>query len=160
MIRVHFPLQDGKRPELGLVAALRVGGLTGAFAGPGPEYSKYDKLNEEASKAFEVVDLDHADVMVYPYRATSCAATQSVANEARRRKIGCMFISWGDANESVSVPYGTVYRHSLFGDRRLDCEQAMPAEVSDPQVEAGIRVWPRKNRRFRGLAFVGLSAIR
>ena len=86
VIRVHFPLADGKKPHLGFAGALGVGGSTRAVAGGGPEYSKYDRLNAEAPNAFEVVDLDQADVVVYPYRAESGPAVDNVAEAARQAK--------------------------------------------------------------------------
>lgn len=155
VIRVHFPLSEGKKPQLGLAAALHVGGFTKGSVEVGPEYSKLDRLNEEAPNAFEAVDLDQADVVVYPYCAESGPAVDAVAEAARMRNIGCVFFSWGDADKPVKVPYGTVYRHSLFADRRLDCERAMACEVSDPRMEIGLPIWPREKRPTPRVGFCG-----
>jgi len=135
-----------------LVHALRPGGIK---AEAGPEYSKYDRLNEGAAKTFEVADIDEADVVVYPFRAETGPETEAVAEEARKRHIGCVFFSWGDADEVVNVPYGKVYRHSLFSDRRLEHEQAWCAEVTDPQTELGMSVWPREKHDDPKVGFCG-----
>jgi hypothetical protein len=121
-IRVHFPLACGREPNISLAAALGAGGLIGAAGGVGPESGKYDRLNAEASEFFETVDIDDAEVLIYPYRADGGPEIERVANEARKRGIGCVFISWGDADEPVEVSHGTVYRHSLFAGSRLPHE--------------------------------------
>jgi hypothetical protein len=132
-----------------------VQGLAGAIAGPGPEYSKFDKLNDEAGAAFEVVDIDDAQVLVYPYRAAAGAEIEFVAEEARKRKIGCVFYSWGDQDEPLNVSYGTVYRHSMYSSTRLEHESAAPGFVCDPQVELGLPVWPREKREAPRVGFCG-----
>jgi hypothetical protein len=115
-----------------------------------------DRLNAEAANSFQVVDdMNDAEVLIYPYRAASCPEVEEVANEARKRNIGCVFFSWGDADESVNVPYGTVYRHSLFSNRRKDHEQAMAAQVSDPQIELGKKIPLRELSAEPSVGFCG-----
>jgi hypothetical protein len=148
MIRVHFPSFDRTKPAISLAAALRFGGLDQPRGRQGPEEGKYDRLNAEAPKCFEVVDLDRAEVIVYPHRADPHdsalqAEIEAIANEARQRSLGCIFFSWGDVGDPVRVSYGTVYQQSLFADRRLANEQTMPAEISDPLEELGIKFRPR-----------------
>jgi hypothetical protein len=155
VIRIHFYHLDTKSVSIGLAAALRVGGLNGVTGDPGPEYSKFDELNEKVAQSFEAVGLDQAEVVVYPHRAVSGPEIVEVANEARRRNLGCVFFSWGDVDEPVSVPYGTVYRHSLFADQRLENEQAMPAEISDPQSEMGFKIYPREKSDAPSVGFCG-----
>ncbi len=154
-IRVHFPLEAGKAPEIGLAKAMRVGGSAGVVAPAGPEYSKYDRLNAAAPHFFESVDIDQADVIVYPYFAHTGEKTEAIANEARKRGIDCVFMSWGDEDVPVHVPHGTVYRHSLYSDHRVAHEFAMPAEVSDPEIETGSGVWPREWQEVPTIGFCG-----
>ena len=137
MIKIHFPVLKDEPIPFDLAASLHVRGAKGASAGEGPEKKKYDYMNAHAGEFFEAVDLEQAQVIVYPYKAETCEETARIAQEAAKRKIGCLFFSWGDADEAVNVPYGTVYRHSMFADRRLPWERAMPAMVSDPQTELG-----------------------
>ncbi len=154
-IRVHFPLEAGKAPEIGLAKAMRAGGSAGMVAPVGPEYSKYDRLNAAAPHFFESVDIDQADVIVYPYFAHTGGKTQAIANEARKRGVDCVFMSWGDEDIPVHVPHGTVYRHSLYSDHRVAHEFAMPAEVSDPEIETGSNVWPREWQDVPTIGFCG-----
>ena len=154
-IKVHFPLQDGRGSCIDLAAALHVGGISGAIANAGPEEHKYDQLNREATDWFTPVDWDEAEVAVYPYEAVAGEEVDRVAAEARRRGIGCIFLSWGDADRPVAVSYGTVYRHSMFADTRLPNEEAMPAEVSDPWIELGQPIAPRDKRDQPTVGFCG-----
>ncbi len=131
------------------------GGLIGAAGGVGPESGKYDRLNAEASEFFETVDIDDAEVLIYPYRADGGPEIERVANEARKRGIGCVFISWGDADEPVEVSHGTVYRHSLFAGSRLPHEEATPAEVCDPQEELSRTIFPRDKVTRPSVGFCG-----
>lgn len=155
MTRIHFPFLDPARSPINLVSALRVGGLPGVIGQPGPEYSKFDKLNEEAPSTFEVVDLDNASVLIYPHLANDGPDIEKAAEEARKRNIGCIFFRWGDADEPLKVSYGTVYRHSLFTDTRYENERAMPGDVCDPQVELGLPVWPRVWKEKSKIGFCG-----
>lgn len=155
MIRIYFPPITPGRQPIALAAALRVGGLTGAKAGPGPERTKFDKLNEGAAGEFEVVDLDSADVVVYPYQTEAGPEVEKVAEEARQRNVGCIFFRWGDADEPLRVSYGTVYRHSMFVDTQLENERAMSADASDPQIELGHAVLPRERRELPVVGFCG-----
>jgi hypothetical protein len=154
-IRVHFPLACGREPNISLAAALGAGGLIGAAGGVGPESCKYDRLNAEASEFFETVDIDDAEVLIYPYRADGGPEIERVANEARKRGIGYVFISWGDADEPVEVSHGTVYRHSLFAGSRLPHEEATPAEVCDPQEELSRTIFPRDKVTRPSVGFCG-----
>ena len=155
VIRAHFPLVADKPPCNSLASALRLGGLAGASTGGGPECHKYDRLNDQAMDSFEAVGLDDAEVLVYPYHAGSAPRIDQIARLARTRGLGCVFFSWGDADEPVNVPHGTVYRHSLFADRRLAHERAMPAEVSDPEEELGLRIRPREKQQMPTVGFCG-----
>ncbi len=154
-IRVHFPLAGGREPSISLAAALRAGGLIGAAGGVGPESCKYDGLNAEACEFFEAADIDDAEVVIYPYRADAGPDIERVATEARKRGIGCVFISWGDADEPVEVSHGTVYRHSLFAETRRAHEEAMPAEVCDPQEELSRTIFPREKVIRPSVGFCG-----
>jgi hypothetical protein len=138
-IRVHFPKLVPGRVPTGYAQALHVNGENGAKVAPGAEESKYDQLNAEAPKAFEVVDLDRAQVLIYPYRASPGPESEEVSQMAKQRNIGCIFFSWGDKDEPIKVSHGTVYRHSLFSDTRLPHEKAWTSEVCDPQIELGKR---------------------
>jgi Exostosin family len=160
MFRIHFPFLDPSRDALSLTCALRAGGLSGATGRAGPEYEKYAALNAQAANHFQVVGLADAQVliyphMVYPQNGLLEPQVEMTADEARKRKIGCIFFSSGDAGEQINVPYGTVYRQSLFTDLRLPNEQAAPAEVADPQVEMNTTLSPRDFPSAPSVGFCG-----
>jgi hypothetical protein len=155
VIRIHFPRLDPQKELINIAAAMRVGGSSGAKAGDGPERNKFDKLNEQIPRQFELSDLEHADLLIYPHLALRGPELAEVAEAARQRNIGCLFFSWGDADQKVDVPYGTVYRHSLFSDRREPFELAPPAEVSDPTIELQRPIVPREKSEVPVVGFCG-----
>jgi hypothetical protein len=154
-IRVHFPKLVPGRGLLGYAAALRVNGSDGAKVPSGAEETKYDQFNAEAPKLFEVADLDHAQVLIYPYCASTGPEIDEVAEMARRRNVGCIFISHGDKDAPVKVSYGTVYRHSMFANTRLPNEKAWTSEVCDPHIELRKPIPQRQWRDTPSVGFCG-----
>ncbi|MDP9173363.1 MAG: glycosyltransferase family 47 protein [Planctomycetota bacterium] len=122
----------------------------------GPQEGKYDQFNDEASNYFQVADLNDADVLVYPHNAqTDPEGARLVSEMARRRGLGAVFTSWGDADIPVQVPYGTVYRHSLNARTRFKNELAMPAFCADPLDDFGGMTLTREKTLYPSVAFCG-----
>ncbi len=148
MIRIHFSgFRAGLEP-LDLACALGVGGFPPQRGPKGPEEGKNDRLNREARNHFEAVDADRADVFFFPYRAHDFPDDVGGASaEAARRGVPFVCLSWGDADDPISLSHGMVLRHSLYRDRLLPCERAAPAPCSDPLAELGRRLGDPREKR-------------
>jgi hypothetical protein len=155
-IRIHFPNLLPDVPAIDLVGALGVGGHTAAHGAPGPAEHKYDHFNLEARNWFLPVDYDDAEVLIFPHNAQNHPHDiEEVSAKAKDRRMGCMFLTWGDADVALPVPYGTVYRHSLSSSRQLRCERAMPAFCADPLDDFGGIVLTREKMLRPTVSFCG-----
>ena len=156
MIRIHFSgFRAGLEP-LDLACALGVGGFPPQRGPKGPEEGKNDRLNREARNHFEAVDADRADVFFFPYRAHDFPDDVGGASaEAARRGVPFVCLSWGDADDPISLSHGMVLRHSLYRDRLLPCERAAPAPCSDPLAELGRRLEIREKKELPSVGFCG-----
>jgi hypothetical protein len=152
LIKVHFPsLRQGK-PTIELAGALGAGGA----APRSGKLGQFDSFNAQASRWFALADPDEADVFVYPHRADEDPdQVARVAEQAARRQVGCVFFAWGDADAPVSVPYGAVYRQSLYSDKKLPNERAMPAFCADPRLATGAPIASRQLRPQPAVGFYG-----
>jgi hypothetical protein len=139
-----------------LACALRAGGFEPVHGPVGPEERKYDQLNAEAANFFKIVSLDEAQVVIFPYKIQEFPEeAQQTSLESQKRGLPCFFLTWGDADESLSLPHGIVLRHSIFSDRRLANEKAMPAFCSDPLAELGIGLSVREKQSIPSVGFCG-----
>jgi hypothetical protein len=139
-----------------LACALGAGGFAPVRGPEGPEEGKYDRLNAEAANFFKIVSLDEAQVVIFPYKIQEFPEQARLASlEAQKRGLPCYFLTWGDADESLSLPHGIVLRHSIFSDRRLANERAMPAFCSDPLGELGCAASFREKQVVPSVGFCG-----
>src|ERR1700733_13974558 len=131
-VRIYFAgIRSDERP-IDLACALGVGGFPPLHGAPRPEFGKYDALNRQAHELFASVEIDQAQIVIYGYRTLDTPEVQEVSRKAQQRGLPCLFFSWGDVDIPVSVPHGTVSRHSIFTNTRLPCELACPPFCSDP----------------------------
>ncbi|MDB4990180.1 MAG: Exostosin family protein [Myxococcaceae bacterium] len=145
MIRVHFPKSIAGEDELEIVPAVR-GGM--AEYRETPWNRRFRQLFEKAQQCFTAVPPEHADVVFYPHEYRAHSHSREVINAARARGLPLIFIKTGDLPSAVEVPYGVVYRHSIFGNDRLPCERAMPAFCEDMLSEHGgtVPIAPKSTR--------------
>src|SRR5579862_3389828 len=154
-IRIYFAgIHAGKRP-IDLACALGVGGFSPEHGDPGPEYGKYDQLNDEAGKYFQSVEIDRADLVVYANKAYNTWEVMETSEMARARELPCVFVSWGDSDEPVFVPHGMVFRHSVFAYTQLPIERALPAFCSDPLSELKQEFKARPWQNIPSIGFCG-----
>jgi hypothetical protein len=155
MIRVHFP-EPADEAELELVSALR-GGMR---EHPGDPWNRrFRELFARAREHFQVVSLDEAQVVVDPRMYVPGPRTEAIHAEAKRRGLPLLSMRSGDAPDAIRVPYGSIYRHSIIGKRRLDCELAMPAFVEDMLAERDGQPLIRKKQAAPLVGFRGYVSI-
>jgi hypothetical protein len=154
-MKIHFAgIAGGAHCSIDLGCALRLNGESDSWR-EGPDSHKLDRLNREASTWFVVVPPDQAEIVVYGRVASNDPAVAEAALMAKSRGLECIFFAWGDEDGSISVPHGTVYRHSLFSDRILPCERAWPAFCSDPQENSGRQLFVRDKQTRPSVGFCG-----
>jgi Exostosin family len=158
-VKIHFPeLVSGRDPldVIHLARSLRMCGYEGAYWMTGPEENKFAELNRQAPELFEATSGDEAQVWFYPYRAQGDVPTcRRLALEAKERRTGCLFLSWGDADPPIDLPHGKVYRHSMDSNLQLSCEAAMPGFTMDVLEEMGRPLQPRPWRDTPTVGFCG-----
>jgi hypothetical protein len=114
------------------------------------------RLFADAARWFVATPLDEAEVLVYPYRAEEePEAVLAVSAASRDRGLPCIFLSWGDVDVRQSVPYGTLYRQSLFDNTRHNCERALAAFCADPLEETARPFEPRQKQPAPSVGFCG-----
>jgi hypothetical protein len=156
VLRIHFAGFKADKEPSDLACALGLGGFPPQLGPKGPEERKNDRLNREAKNYFELSDADHADLFMFPYRAHDFLdEVRKISNDAARRGVPFVALSWGDADEPLSLPHGIVLRHSLFRHRLLPCERAMSAFCSDPLAELGTNLQTRPKRDLPSVGFCG-----
>jgi hypothetical protein len=126
MIKVHFPFLKKERPSD--FAAAVVGE---AFKSTDLWGRRFNDLYINAPKYFCSVSADEAEIFVYPYRYTLNDETLNAGEEAEKRGLECIFFTHGDDASIPDIPFGRLYRHSIFSDKRGKNEYAMPAFADD-----------------------------
>jgi hypothetical protein len=126
MIKVHFPYLKNERPS-DFAAAV----IGEAFKSTDLWGRRFNDLYINAPKYFCSVSADEAEVFVYPYRYTLNDETLKAGREAEKRGLECIFFTHGDDASVPDVPFGRLYRHSIFSDKRGKNEYAMPAFADD-----------------------------
>jgi hypothetical protein len=116
---------------------------------------RYRELFEAAQRHFVAVDLDHAQVVFYPHMYTDCPPTREAIQLARSRGLPLVFLRTGDWPDPIQLPYGVVYRHSIFASERAPGELAMPAFCEDMLLAHAGRVTVRKKQTVPTVGFRG-----
>jgi hypothetical protein len=151
--KIHFARLDPAGSIIDLARALGAGNSGPADWAKGPDQKKFQQLNDHARDYFEPVGIEQADLIVYPHPAEQGPEVLAVSEDARRRGLPCYFFNWGDEDKPVNVPYGIVYRHSIFSDKRFPCEKAWPAWTAD-MLESS-RFAPREKSDRPSVGFCG-----
>ncbi|HKP61995.1 MAG TPA: exostosin family protein [Polyangiales bacterium] len=152
MIRVHFPRSKQGVQEIELVPAVR-GGL--AAYREDPWSVRYRSFFEQAQSEFVAVDVDDAQVVFYPHMYEAGEHADEAMRLAQSRGLPLVFIKTGDAVAPIHVPYGVVYRNSIFASTRAPCEDAMPAPCEDMLAARAGRLELRIKRAKPAIGFCG-----
>jgi hypothetical protein len=115
----------------------------------GPENRRYELFNREIAEAYEAVNLDRAEILVYPHCAyVDPAEVLRAAALAKEHGLPLVVLAWGDQHRPIELPNGLIYCQSLNSDERLACERCLPAVCSDVLAERGqeqtVRPWREK----------------
>ena len=127
LIRIHFPCLREIPTSLPLPIAC---GLRQA-TDPNPVRNRFDRLRSIARERWRVVDLEQADLIIYPYHYEDNSETRQVALMARQRNLPCIFFQSTDRTNPADPPYGVVYRTSIYANQLQPGERAMPAVCED-----------------------------
>jgi hypothetical protein len=152
MLRVHFPRSKPGAGELELVSAVRDG--IAAYR-EDPWSVRYRELYERAQREFVAVEANEAQVIFYPHMYEAGQHADEAMQLARARRLPLIFIKTGDAPGPVRVPYGVIYRHSLFASARAPGEDAMPAPCEDMLAPQGGRLEIHEKRPKPVIGFCG-----
>jgi hypothetical protein len=126
MIKIHFPFLGNSRPNDFVASVLGLDqGNYDIWA------RRFSNLYKEAPNYFCSVSAKEAEVYVYPYRYELNDETINAAQDASKRGVECIFFTHGDDASTPEVPYGKLYRHSIFADKKGRNEYAMPAFADD-----------------------------
>ena len=126
MIKVHFPFLKNERPSDFAAAVIGEGSKNNDLWG-----KRFNDLYTNAQKYFCSVSAEEAEIYVYPYRYELNENTIEAAQDATKRGLECIFFTHGDDATVPDVPFGRLYRHSIFSDKRGRNEYAMPAFADD-----------------------------
>ncbi len=131
MIRIHFIGFQPNQAVNPLAAAMGIGerALDNLASG-----NRYATLNQTAKAMFESVEIEHADVCVYPHEYFDTPHTADVARRAGAANLPLVFFRQSDSTEPSSPSYGIVYRDSILASKQTSVEEAMPAFCDDPLV--------------------------
>jgi hypothetical protein len=163
MIKIHFPFLGSSRPNDFVAAVL------GLDQGNHDIWARrFSKLYKEAPNYFCSVSAEEAEVYVYPYRYELNEETIKAGRDARDKGLECVFFTHGDDASAPEVPYGKLYRHSIFADKKGRNEYAMPAFSDDildnlpSSIASGMLEYRKKTEKplvgFRG--YVGNPFLR
>ncbi|HET6335700.1 MAG TPA: exostosin family protein [Polyangiales bacterium] len=152
MLRLHFPRGKPGVEELELVSAVRDG-----FAAyrEDPWSIRYRSLFEQAQSEFVAVDLNDAQIVFYPHMYEPGEHADEVMRLAQSRGLPLIFLKTGDAAGAIRVPYGVVYRHSIFASTRAPGEDAMPAPCEDMLAAPAERLEVRSKSSKPSIGFCG-----
>jgi hypothetical protein len=163
MIKVHFPFLKDEQPSDFASAVLGIAQKKEDLWG-----RRFNDLYSNAQKSFCSVSADEAEIFVYPYRYKLNDETLKAGQEAEKRGMECIFFTHGDDASVTDVPFGRLYRHSIFSDKRGRNEYAMPAFADDilqnlpasitPQIVCCREKSPKPVVAFRG--YVGNPLLR
>lgn len=145
MIRIHFA---GYKPEESALPLAVACGLGDHRALPVQGNERFAKLNQWGKDQLTIVrDLKDADIVIYPHGYADGEETAKIARDARDAGKPCLFFLPSDKSSPTSVPYGTVFRSSMYSDLRQPHEQCLPPMVPDLVDEYGREHWKWRSDR-------------
>lgn len=152
MIRIHFPTVREDAPVIPLAHACGVGQFDGDV---GVDVHRYERLYTQAHELCTAASPEDAQVVVYPHHYRASEATARVAEDARSRKVPCVFFKSADDATPVRLPYGIIYRDSIIADQITSSERALAAFADDLLYEQGGGVELREKREAPVVGFCG-----
>lgn len=132
MIKVSFPGLDTSRKVNLFAYAANVNKYESQIPNNYP-YAR--SLASEFHKHWSVCDDRDADVWVYPHTYHNERLTNELSMRAKAAGKPMLFLRAGDDSTPAEIPYGTVYRDSIFLDKMTACEAAMPSWGPDCAAE-------------------------
>ena len=122
MRSIHFP---GLQPDVEVIPLARALGV-GPRIVNSPEYLyHFEKLLKDAPAVWQAAPPETADLFIHPYYYEPGEATTQAAQQAKARGVPILFFRSTDVALPVHLPYGTIYRDSLFADQITPSEKAL-----------------------------------
>lgn len=152
-LRIHFA---GHIPGKRLIPLAQVCGMpSDRELSPARYLTAYDELAACADEMWRRVDVDEADIVVFPHPYHDASETaDAIAKEAAHRGLPCAFCQPGDKSTPANPPHGLVFRTSIFADKRTPREHAMAAHTDD-MLEGIGEVSIREKRERPSVGFCG-----
>src|ERR1044071_2277353 len=114
MIRIHFP---GVRPGEVVIPLAQACGIAPPVPVRGVDVHRFDRLMLSAPALWKASSLEDAQIIVYPHPYWWDREAEPLFEEARRRRLPLIFFKDADDSTPVHLPYGVIYRNSIFADQ-------------------------------------------
>lgn len=135
---VHIAAHDPQKPvNLFTYAAFTAANVHWTFIPP-QNHAFAEDLTRVFKQHWRLTTFNDAAIIVYAHAFRDCPATHELARRARSARKPLIFLEMSENEPPSTVPYGTVYRPSIFGKHRRPNEKSCPAWHGDLLTERGI----------------------
>jgi len=146
-ISIPFPCFDSNKTAIPLASAMGLGADITARA----DGDRFIILKDTAPNYWKISNLDNADILIYPHNYSDSDETRWVSEQARLTDRPCLFFDGGDQSTPRVLPYGRVYRTSIYKKKITTNEHALPALCDDITRQASdllpTKPTPQKSQR-------------